>query len=220
MTQWHNNTKQIVWRDLRVMLELWIIWKCTGSRHNLVMNVLDKMQHCTLDFSYLKRWRELSFNSELYKMSLILLRCPPKLSLTSLFRKWWPSTVQNLKSTEIFPGNITVANTWGKLYFLKNIYPASKRAAISIIEPRHDKTNKMSLHPAKTQISLGIRRVLSESSLCAQWVAKGPNFLHEDSEDSDQAGRMPRLIWVFAGRTVTLLVLSWGDSYFFIVLSG
>ena len=41
-------------------------------------------------------------------------------------------------------------------------------------EPRHDKSNKMSVHPAKTQISLGIRSVWSESSLCAQWVAKGP----------------------------------------------
>ena len=26
------------------------------------------------------------------------------------------------------------------------------------------------------------------------WVAKDPNFLHADSEDSDQAGRMLRLI--------------------------
>ena len=26
-------------------------------------------------------------------------------------------------------------------------------------------------------------------------------FLHADSEDSDWAGRMPRLIWVFAERT-------------------
>ena len=40
-----------------------------------------------------------------------------------------------------------------------------------------------------------------QSSLCAQWVAKDPSLLHADSEDSDQAGRMPRLIWVFAGRT-------------------
>ena len=38
-------------------------------------------------------------------------------------------------------------------------------------EPRHDKTNKVSVRPAKTQISLGIRPVWSESSLCAQWVA-------------------------------------------------
>ena len=75
-------------------------------------------------------------------------------------------------------------------------------------EPRHDKTNKMSVRPAKTQISLGIRPVWSESSLCAQWIAKGLRCLHVDSEDSGQAGRMPRLIWVFAGRTLTLLVLS------------
>ena len=39
----------------------------------------------------------------------------------------------------------------------------------------------------------------SESSLCAQWVAKDPSILHADSEDSDQTWRMPRLIWVFAG---------------------
>ena len=77
-----------------------------------------------------------------------------------------------------------------------------------LYEPRHDKTNKVSVRPAKTQISLGIRPVWSESSLCAQWVAKDPRFLHADSEDSDQTGRMPRLIWVFAGRTLTLLVLS------------
>ena len=77
-----------------------------------------------------------------------------------------------------------------------------------IIEPRHDKTNKMSVRPAKTQISLGIRPVWSESSLCAHWVAKGLMLFHADSEDSDQNGRMPKLIWVFAGRTLTLLVLS------------
>ena len=59
-----------------------------------------------------------------------------------------------------------------------------------------------------------IRPVWSESSLCAQWVAKDPSFLHADSKDSDQTGRMHRLIWVFAGRTVILLVLSWGGSYF------
>ena len=59
----------------------------------------------------------------------------------------------------------------------------------------------MIVRPAKTQISLGIRPVWSESSLCAQWVAKDPSFRHADSEDSDQTGRMPTLIWVFAERT-------------------
>ena len=65
----------------------------------------------------------------------------------------------------------------------------------------NDKTNKMTMRPAKTQIGLGIRPVWSESLLCAQWVAKDPSFLHADSEDYDQTGRMPRLIWFFAGRT-------------------
>ena len=66
----------------------------------------------------------------------------------------------------------------------------------------------MSLRPLKTQISLGIYPVWSESSLCAQWVPKDPSFLHADSEDSDQTGQMPKLIWVFAECTLTLLVLS------------
>ena len=69
------------------------------------------------------------------------------------------------------------------------------------IEPPRDKTNKMTVRPAKTQISLGIRPIWSESSLCAQWVAEDPTFLHADSEDSVQTGRMSRLIWVFAVRT-------------------
>ena len=79
--------------------------------------------------------------------------------------------------------------------------------------PRYDKTNKMSVRPAKTQISLGILPVLSEASLCTQWVANDPSFLHADSEDSDHTGWMPRLIWVFTGRTVTLLVLSCRGSF-------
>ena len=60
---------------------------------------------------------------------------------------------------------------------------------------------KWHMRPAKTQISLDIRPVWSASSLCAQWLAKNLSFLHADSEDSDQNGRMPRLTWVFAGRT-------------------
>ena len=84
---------------------------------------------------------------------------------------------------------------------------------LNVYEPRHEKTSKVTMLPAKTQISLGIHSVWSESSLCAQWVAKDPSFLHAESEASDQTGRMPRLICVFAGRTTTLLVLSWGGSY-------
>ena len=71
----------------------------------------------------------------------------------------------------------------------------------------------MTVHPAKTQISLGSRPVWSESLLCAYWVAKDLSFLHADSEVSDQTGQMPRLIRVFAGGTAILLVLSCHGSF-------
>ena len=80
-------------------------------------------------------------------------------------------------------------------------------------EPWHDKTNKMTVRIAKSQISLGIRPVWLESSLCAQLVAKDSSFLYADSDDSDQTGLMPRLIWVFAWRILILLVLSCRGSY-------
>ena len=83
-------------------------------------------------------------------------------------------------------------------------------------EPWHGKTNKISVHSAKTQIRLDIHPVWSESLLCRQWVAKDPRFLHADSEVSDQTGQMPRLIWVFAAHTLILLVLSCRSSNIFI----
>ena len=74
------------------------------------------------------------------------------------------------------------------------------------------KPTKWHVRPAKTQISLGIHPVWSESSLSA-WRKLGSLATHwKHSENSDQTGRMPRLIWVFTGRTVILLVLSWGGS--------
>ena len=75
------------------------------------------------------------------------------------------------------------------------------------------KPTKWHVRPAKTQISLGIRSIWSESSLSA-WRNLGSlatNWAH--AEDSDQTGRMPRLIWVFAGRTLLLLVLSCRGSF-------
>ena len=58
----------------------------------------------------------------------------------------------------------------------------------------HDKTNKMACVPSEDSDqplhSPSLIRVLR----CAQWVAKDPSFLQADSEDSDQTGRMPRLI--------------------------
>ena len=85
--------------------------------------------------------------------------------------------------------------------------------AQSLYEPRHDQTNKVTVRPAKTQISLGIRPVWSEFSLSA-WRKLGSLASHwAHSQDSDQTGRMLRLIWVVAWHTVTLLVLSCRGSY-------
>ena len=33
-----------------------------------------------------------------------------------------------------------------------------------------------------------------QSSLCAQWTARDPRYIHADGEDSDQTARMLRLI--------------------------
>ena len=42
-----------------------------------------------------------------------------------------------------------------------------------------------------------------------------PRFPHADSEDTDQTGRMPRLICVFAGRTCYFVGFVMRDSYLF-----
>ena len=71
--------------------------------------------------------------------------------------------------------------------------------------------------------SLGICPVWSKSSLSTHWVAKVPCFLHADSEDSDQMGRMPSLTCVFAARTdhfigfvmLQLFLIFWNSFTFF-----
>ena len=58
------------------------------------------------------------------------------------------------------------------------------------------KPTKWPLRPAKTQISMGIHLVWSESSLSA-WRNIGSSATHwAHYKDSDQTGQMPRLIWV------------------------
>ena len=76
----------------------------------------------------------------------------------------------------------------------------------------HDMTKptKWAFAQWRLKISMGIRPVWWESSLCAQWVAKDPSFC---TTKTHQTGWMPRLNWVFAGRIVPLLVLSCRGSY-------
>ena len=74
------------------------------------------------------------------------------------------------------------------------------------------KPTKWHVRPVMTQISLGIRPVWSET-LLSPWRKLRSLANHwAHSENSDQTGQMPRLIWIFAGCTVILLVLLWGSS--------
>ena len=76
----------------------------------------------------------------------------------------------------------------------------------------------MSVRPSKTQISMGIRPVWSESSLCGQWVPTDPIFPHADSEDWADAEADLSLRWAhshFVG-----FVMSWLKYMFNIVLTN
>ena len=57
------------------------------------------------------------------------------------------------------------------------------------------------VRPTKTQISLRIRAVWSQSTLLAWRNFASLAIQNALSEDSDQTARMRRLIWIFAGHT-------------------
>ena len=85
------------------------------------------------------------------------------------------------------------------------VSPLEKRGIVGLhyyLSRLMTKPTKWHVHPAKTQISLGILPVWSESSLSAlrNTGSLATHWAH--SEDSDQTGRMPRLIRVFDGRTL------------------
>ena len=53
------------------------------------------------------------------------------------------------------------------------------------------KKKKNECAPSEDSISMGIHLIWSESSLCAQWVAKDPSFLHADREDWSDWAEFP-----------------------------
>ena len=131
----------------------------------------------------------------------------------------------------------TVTNTWSTLciYVVWNLEVSKHWLKLDRLDQMSrlmTKLTKWFVCPAKTQISLSIPPpVWSKFLLCTQWIAKNPSFLHVDSEDwsdwadaqaedSDQIGRMPRLIWVFAGPTsvcwfchVVAQIILFSDSF-------
>ena len=90
---------------------------------------------------------------------------------------------------------IWLNESWDKII---SIHFQKRKFSYCKFEPQHDKTQQTDLCAHRRLRSVW---ACAQSLLCGQWVAKDPNFLHADSEYSDHAGRMPRLTWVFAGRT-------------------
>ena len=71
----------------------------------------------------------------------------------------------------------------------------------NINEPEQNKANKITCAPSEDSEQPGYPPSLIRASLCDLRTAKDLTLLHANSEDSDQSGRIPRLIWVYAGRT-------------------
>ena len=68
-------------------------------------------------------------------------------------------------------------------------------------ESPHDKTNKMACAPSEDSDQYGYPPSMIRVFAVA-WRNLGSFATHKaHSEDSYQTGRMPRLIWVFGGRT-------------------
>ena len=78
---------------------------------------------------------------------------------------------------------------------------------INIFEPPHDKTNKMACAPSSDSDQPGHLPSLI-SLRCPHEESLGPKLPIEHTAKTDQTGWMPRLIRVFAARTIILLVLS------------
>ena len=82
----------------------------------------------------------------------------------------------------------------GKSWWSTSCSSPFEQGLVTFIRPIHKTLRALSHHLSRditkptmwlcaqwTQISLGIRPVWSESSLCAQWVAKDPSFLHANT---------------------------------------
>ena len=89
------------------------------------------------------------------------------LLVLSCHGSYFPTLLIN-HSWMLFEKGFWVYRMFGQFWQEKiNIFTGMNETQKPENEPRHDKTNKMNVRPAKTQISLGIRPIWSESSLSA-----------------------------------------------------
>ena len=160
-------------------------------------------------------WTESSLSAHLF--CHVWLKCPCCLKgggyLYSDYRVW-DSWLAKQKSGSNCPFFSRSHKNYAHYFLMKN---CRKNYPLIIIkyaplEPPHDRTNKMTLRQAKTQISLGIRPVWSEFSLSA-WRKLSSLATHwAHSEDWSDPADAQADLRAFAGCTVILLVLSWGGS--------
>ena len=100
------------------------------------------------------------------------------------------------------PINNTIASKSGVLYITVLLIAEKNKEVCYLTSDlfhfniQSEENMLFSLSPS-IYVSLSLSRHYSRTRVfttCAQWVAKVPMFLHADSEDSDQTGRMTRLI--------------------------
>ena len=84
---------------------------------------------------------------------------------------------------------------------------------ITIIEPPHDKTNKMACVISKDSDQPRHAWVFAQSDQSSLFAWRKLGSFSYPLSAQRRLWPMPRLIWVFAEHTVILLVLSWDGSY-------
>ena len=89
---------------------------------------------------------------------------------------------------------------------------------VKTFEPRHDRTNKVTVRPAKTQFSLGTRPVWSESSLSAWRKLESWATQWAHNEDSDAQAELS-LRWAhshFVGFVMSWLIFICRKTWFIV----
>ena len=111
----------------------------------------------------------------------------------NIWSKWRPRIFQSNLQLFFWP-------KWNyEVNYIKSEIAYGQKIRYIILSRSMAQPNKWHVHPAKTQMILGIRPVWSDSSLCAQWEAKDPC--------------RQRRLWSSLGAHTTLLVLSCCGSY-------
>ena len=176
---------------------------------------LAKLRHLDINFALLKQKTHLWFCFERPRF----VNWGKRISF--LCKKIFEIETQNFASMQMGRTNVYLSIILKKMCLISFIVRSQERGCRSHCAAswkKKKKKKKWHVRPAKTQSSLGVRPVWSEPSLPAWKKPLATHWAH--SENSDQTGRTPRLLWVFAGRTLTLYVLSWGGSYLISKVTG